>query len=124
MITTLKQLVKQPRSAKIKKFLSSKLLNRPQRKAICLRFLTLSPKKPNSANRAVVKAIFVKNNTKLTAKVPGESNNIQQHSTLLINGARVRDLIAVSYSVIPGCFDCSGVAQRKTKRSRYGVKKS
>ena len=99
-------------------------LNRcPQKKGICLRFLTIAPKKPNSANRKIVKLNISQYHSKLTAKLPGELSELQQHATVLIKGARVRDLIAVSYKVIPGCLDCSGIHSRKTRRSLYGVKK-
>ena len=103
---------------------NSKLNCNPQKKAICLKLLTLSPKKPNSANRRVAKIRLIGNNERLTAKIPGESHNLQQHSIVLIHGARVRDLIGVSYSVIRGKFDLLGVSNRKTKRSLYGVKKN
>jgi small subunit ribosomal protein S12 len=101
----------------------SKLNNNPQQKAICLKLLTLSPKKPNSANRRVAKIRLINNKYKIMAKIPGENHNLQQHSIVLICGAKVRDLIGVSYSDIRGKFDLLGVSNRKTKRSSYGVKK-
>jgi len=85
--------------------------------------LTISPKKPNSANRCVAKTSLTHYKTKLTVKIPGESNNLQQHSTILIHGARVKDLISVSYSAIRGKLDLLGVINRKTRRSLFGVKK-
>ena len=100
-----------------------KLKKNPQKKAICLKILTISPKKPNSANRPVAKISLTQYKTKLTVKIPGESHTLQQHSTVLIRGARVKDLIAVSYSAIRGKFDLLGVANRKTRRSLFGVKK-
>lgn len=123
-MATLSQIIRLPRVRKKKKSMSSKLKGNPQKKAVCLRVLTISPKKPNSANRRVVKANIIHYKTKLTAKVPGEAHNLQQHSTILVRGARVRDLIAVSYSTIRGKLDLSGVVNRKTKRSLYGVKKA
>jgi len=121
---TLSQIFRNPRLLKkLKKANSSKLKSNPQKKAVCLRVLTISPKKPNSANRRVVKTNVIHYKTKLTAKVPGESHNLQQHSTVLIHGARVRDLIGVSYAVIRGKYDLSGVVNRKNARSRFGVKK-
>ena len=121
---TLLQTVYTPRVKKNIRSSSPKLNKNPQKKAICLRVLTISPKKPNSANRRVVKARLISNKTRLTAKVPGEAHNLQQHSTVLIRGAKVKDLIGVSYSVIRGKFDLLGVLNRKTRRSLYGVKKT
>jgi small subunit ribosomal protein S12 len=95
----------------------------PFKKAICAKVLTISPKKPNSANRCVIKATITQNRSKLIAKVSGEKHNLQQHSTVLIRGARVRDLIGVSYKAVRGKYDLQGVLNRKTKRSLFGVKK-
>jgi small subunit ribosomal protein S12 len=95
----------------------------PQKKAVCLRVLTISPKKPNSANRRVAKTSLIHYRIKLTAKLPGEGHNLQQHSSILIQGAKVRDLIAVSFSAIRGKYDFLGVAGRKTRRSLFGVKR-
>jgi len=112
------------KNKKLKKNNSSKLQKNPQKKAVCLRVLTISPKKPNSANRRVTKAIITHTKAKFTAKIPGESHNLQQHSTILIRGSRVRDLIGVNYSVVRGKYDLQGVSNRKTSRSRYGAKKT
>jgi len=122
-MSTFSQTLKSPRLKKLKKSTSPKLQKNPQKKAVCLRVLTISPKKPNSANRRVVKTSLTHYKVKLTAKVPGESHTLQQHSTVLIRGARVRDLIGVSYAAIRGKFDLAGVPNRKTSRSRFGVKK-
>jgi small subunit ribosomal protein S12 len=124
MMPTLNQIYSSPRSKKIKKSNSPKLDENPQKKAICVRILTISPKKPNSANRRVVKARIINSKTRLTAKVPGESHSLQQHSTVLVHGAKVKDLIGVSYAVIRGKYDLLGVSNRKTRRSLYGVKKT
>jgi small subunit ribosomal protein S12 len=86
--------------------------------------LTISPKKPNSANRRIVKTRIVNSKIRLTAKVPGESHNLQQHSTVLVHGAKIKDLIGVSYSIVRGKYDLLGVSNRKTRRSLYGVKKT
>jgi small subunit ribosomal protein S12 len=94
----------------------------PQKRVVCLRVLTISPKKPNSANRPIIKANTIKNKIKLTAKIPGESHNLQQHSIVLIKNARVRDLIGVRYAAIRGKFDLLPVSNRKTSRSCYGAK--
>jgi len=112
------------KSKKIKKNNSSKLRKNPQKKAVCLRVLTISPKKPNSANRRITKAIITHTKTKFTAKIPGESHHLQQHSTILVRGSRVRDLVGVNYSAIRGKFDLFGVSLRKNSRSRYGTKKT
>ena len=122
-MSTFSQTINSPKIKKLKKKSSPKLRNSPQKKAVCLRVLTISPKKPNSANRRVVKTNITHYKTKLTAKVPGESHSLQQHSTVLLRGSRVRDLIGVSYSVVRGKYDLSGVQNRKTARSRFGVKK-
>jgi len=103
---------------------STKLQKNPQKRAVCVRVLTISPKKPNSANRRVVKASILQYKSKLIAKVCGESHSLQQHSTVLIQGAKVRDLIGVSYSVIRGKYDLASVVNRKSSRSKYGAKKS
>lgn len=123
MMSYLHYIIKNPRSKKISKKL--KLKTNPQNLAVCLRVLTVSPKKPNSANRRVASVTFInpKLNNKLLIKIPGEGHQLQQHSTLLVRGARIRDLIGVSYSGIRGKYDLLGVANRKTSRSRYGVKK-
>lgn len=122
-MSTLQQIAFSPRIKQDKKSTSPKLNKAPQKKAICLRVLTISPKKPNSANRRVVKARFTIDKVKLTAKICGESHNLQQHSTILVGGAKVRDLIGVNYAVIRGKYDLLGVTNRKTRRSFYGVKK-
>ena len=121
-MATFSQIINKPRIKKLKKSKSPKLKKNPQKKAVCLRVLTMSPKKPNSANRRIVRASLTHYKTKLTAKITGESHTLQQHSTILIRGAKVRDLIGVSYSAIRGKFDLSAVVGRKTRRSIYGVK--
>ena len=123
-MATLQQISLFSRSCKQARPNSPKLAKNPQRKAICLKLLTLSPKKPNSANRRIAKIRFVSNKMRLTVKISGEGHNLQQHSTILINGSKFKDLIGVSYSAIRGVFDLSGVVNRKRRRSVYGVKKS
>ena len=108
---------------KLKLTPTPKLKNNPQKRAVCLRVLTMSPKKPNSANRRIIKSSLLHYKTRLTAKIPGESHTLQQHSTVLIQGARARDLIGVSYSAIRGKYDFACVSNRKTARSLYGAKK-
>lgn len=96
----------------------------PQRKAVCLKVLTKSPKKPNSANRKVAKVRVIKDSQELTIKVPGEGSSLQTFSIVLVRGKGVRDLIGVSYSAIRGCYDLLGVKNRRSSRSRYGVKRN
>ena len=102
---------------------TSNISNNPQRRVICIKVLTISPKKPNSANRRVCKVKLIKTKQLLTVKIPGEGHNVQQHSTILIRGGRSRDLIGVRNIAIRGKYDLSGVSGRKTSRSRYGVKR-
>jgi len=122
-MTSINQTIRYPKKQKFRLTSSSKLKGNPFKKAVCLKVLTISPKKPNSANRSVAKVLFTYSKTRLIAKIPGEKHNLQQHSTVLIRGAKVRDLIGVNYSVIRGKFDLLGVQNRKTKRSIFGVKK-
>ena len=117
------QLIKCPRFVKSAKTRSPKLLGNPQKKVLCLKVLTVSPKKPNSANRPVVKAIVAKTSTRLTVKIVGENHNLQQHSTFLVRGGRVRDLIGVRYASVRGIYDLLCVKNRKSSRSLYGVKR-
>lgn len=123
-MSSLFNLIKKPRIKKYKKSDSPKLKGNPQKRAVCLRVLTISPKKPNSANRRVIKANLIQYKQKLTAKIRGEAHNLQQHSTVLICGARIHDLIGVSYSAVRGKYDLLGVVNRKTKRSVFGIKKT
>lgn len=123
-MSTFSQTLRSPKIKKLKNKSSPKLKNNPQKKAVCTRILTISPKKPNSANRRVAKTNITHYKTRLTAKIPGESHTLQQHSTVLIRGARVRDLIGVSYAVVRGKYDLACVPNRKTSRSRFGVKKT
>lgn len=116
------QLLKSPRKDKNRKTRSPKLYENPQKKAVCLKVLTMSPKKPNSANRRVAKVNITHFSQKLTIKITGEAHNLQQHSSILLRGGRVRDLIGVRYLAIRGKFDLTGVKNRKTSRSLYGVK--
>lgn len=118
---TILQLITKSRKQKLKKN-KLKLNQNPQKKAVCLKILTMSPKKPNSANRKVAKVKITQNFDQITIKIPGESHNLQQHSTVLVRGGRTRDLIGVKLKAIRGKYDLSGVSKRKTSRSKYGVK--
>lgn len=102
------------------------LQGNPQRKAICVKTYTRSPKKPNSAKRAVCRVRFWANRRKglnvLEAYIPGEKHNIQEYSMILMRGGRIRDLPGVKYRVVRGALDCQGVLNRKNARSRFGTK--
>ena len=121
-MTRIFQLIKRPRIKRVIMSRSSKLLKNPQKRAVCLKVLTLSPKKPNSANRRVSRIKIIETKQKIIAKIPGEGNNLQQHSTILVKGGRSRDLIGVRYSAIRGKYDLLGVKNRRTSKSIYGVK--
>lgn len=99
------------------------LLGCPQKRGICVRVYTVTPKKPNSAIRKVCR-VKLHGNNEVTAYIQGEGHNLQEHSVVLIRGGRVKDLPGVRYKVIRGALDASGVSGRKTSRSVYGVKKN
>jgi small subunit ribosomal protein S12 len=122
-MSRLLQLLNNPRKKKYKKNRSFNLLMNPQKKGVCLKILTLSPKKPNSANRKVAKIKVLETGKILTVKIPGEKHSLQQHSFILVHGGRVKDLIGINLKAIRGKFDLAGVTNRKTSRSLYGVKK-
>jgi len=117
------QLINNPRKKKYKKNRSFNLLSNPQKKSVCLKILTLSPKKPNSANRRVAKIKILETEKILTVKIPGEKHTLQQHSFILVHGGRIKDLIGINLKGIRGKFDLAGVLNRKKSRSLYGVKK-
>ena len=94
-----------------------------QKKVVCLRLFTVNPKKPNSANRSVFLASSSKIKCNFLVKIPGEKHQLQQYASILIQGARIKDLVGVSYLAIRGKYDLSGVTNRKTSRSLYGVKR-
>ena len=94
----------------------------PQKRGVCTRVYTTTPKKPNSALRKVAR-VRLTNSTEVTAYIPGEGHNLQEHSIVLIEGGRVKDLPGVRYHIVRGTLDTAGVDDRKTSRSRYGAKK-
>ena len=118
---TLTQLLKTPRKKK-RKAKKSILEKHPQRRGICLKVFTKSPKKPNSALRKVAK-IRLANYKEIVAYIPGEGYAIQEHNYVLIRGGKVQDLPGVRYKIIRGALDASGVKKRKSSRSKYGVKR-
>ncbi len=119
---TLNQLVRKGRK-KIKKKLKRPDLEKcPQRKGVCLQVMTRTPKKPNSALRKVAR-VRLTNGREVTAYIPGEGHNLQEHSIVLVRGGRVRDLPGVRYHIVRGTLDASGVDDRRRSRSKYGAKK-
>lgn len=92
------------------------------KKGVCVKVFTVTPKKPNSALRKVAK-VKLSNGMEITAYIPGEGHNLQEHSTVLVRGGRVRDLVGIRYHIVRGTLDTEGVGGRTRKRSRYGTKK-
>jgi small subunit ribosomal protein S12 len=121
-VPTIQQLVRQGRKPKVKKSKTLALAGSPQRRGVCTRVYTVTPKKPNSALRKVCR-VRLSSGMEITAYIPGEGHNLQEHSIVLVRGGRVRDLPGVRYKVIRGALDAAGVDGRKQARSRYGVKK-
>lgn len=119
---TLNQLVRYGRKEALKKTKAPALRNCPQKRGVCTRVYTTTPKKPNSALRKVAR-VRLTNGFEVTAYIPGEGHNLQEHSIVLIRGGRVKDLPGVRYHIIRGTFDTSGVEDRKRGRSKYGVKR-
>ena len=116
------QLVRKPRKRKVAKSNVPALQACPQRRGVCLRVYTTTPKKPNSALRKVAR-VRLSNGFEVTAYIPGEGHNLQEHSVVLIRGGRVKDLPGVRYHILRGNLDTQGVANRKQRRSLYGTKK-
>ena len=119
---TIAQLVRKGRDSILKKSKSAALDSCPQRRGVCTRVYTTTPKKPNSALRKVAR-VRLTNGMEVTAYIPGEGHNLQEHSIVLIEGGRVKDLPGVRYHIVRGTLDTSGVPDRTTSRSRYGAKK-
>jgi len=119
---TINQLVRLGREVVKKKSSSPALTNCPQKRGVCVRVYTTTPKKPNSALRKVAR-VRLTNGIEVTTYIPGIGHNLQEHSVVLIRGGRVKDLPGVRYHIIRGSLDASGVANRKKSRSKYGAKK-
>ena len=119
---TVNQWIRKSRKKTIKKSDSRALENSPQKRGVCTRVYTTTPKKPNSALRKVAR-VRLTNGIEATAYIPGEGHNLQEHSIVLIEGGRVKDLPGVRYHIVRGSLDTAGVNDRKTSRSRYGAKK-
>ena len=119
---TIQQLVRKGRRSKRRKETTPALKGAPQRRGVCTRVFTTTPKKPNSALRKVAR-VRLTSGVEVTAYIPGEGHNLQEHSIVLLRGGRVKDLPGVRYKVVRGTLDTSGVSQRRQSRSRYGAKK-
>ena len=119
---TVQQLVRFGRAAQRSKTKSPALMSSPQRRGVCVRVYTSTPKKPNSALRKVAR-VRLTNGIEVTTYIPGIGHNLQEHSVVLIRGGRVKDLPGVRYHVVRGTLDSVGVANRKKSRSKYGAKR-
>ena len=121
-MATVNQLVRKPRARKVAKSNVPALEACPQKRGVCTRVYTTTPKKPNSALRKVCR-VRLTNGFEVTSYIGGEGHNLQEHSVILIRGGRVKDLPGVRYHTVRGARDCSGVKDRKQARSKYGVKR-
>ena len=121
-MATINQLVRKSRSPKSYKSDSPALQNSPQRRGVCTRVYTTTPKKPNSALRKVAK-VRLTNGYEVISYIGGEGHNLQEHSVVLIRGGRVKDLPGVRYHILRGVLDTQGVKNRKQRRSKYGAKR-
>ena len=119
---TIAQLLRKPRIPKKKKSKSPALMSCPQRRGVCIQVRTMTPKKPNSALRKVAR-VRLTTGKEVTAHIPGEGHNLQEHSIVLVRGGRVKDLPGVKYHIVRGTLDTQGVVDRKKSRSKYGTKK-
>lgn len=122
-VPTINQLIRKERKKVIRKTKSPALLECPQRRGVCTRVYTTTPKKPNSALRKVAK-VKLTSKVEVISYIPGEGHNLQEHSIVLVRGGRVRDLPGVKYHIIRGALDTAGVAKRSVSRSKYGAKKA
>jgi|TARA_B110000261_G_C12736138_1_gene218540 small subunit ribosomal protein S12 len=119
---TINQLVRKPRSKVIKRNKVPALKSCPQKRGVCLRVYTTTPKKPNSALRKVAR-VKLTNGQEVTSYIPGEGHNLQEHSVVLIRGGRVKDLPGVRYHIVRGTLDTQGLDKRRQRRSKYGAKR-
>ena len=118
---TINQLIRKPRTAPIKRNKVPAMQESPQKRGVCTRVYTTTPKKPNSALRKVAR-VRLSNGMEVTSYIPGEGHNLQEHSVVLIRGGRVKDLPGVRYHIVRGSLDTQGVKDRKQSRSKYGAK--
>jgi small subunit ribosomal protein S12 len=122
-VPTIQQLVRKGRERKVRKSKAPALQGNPQKRGVCTRVYTTTPKKPNSALRKVAR-VRLTNGIEVTAYIPGEGHNLQEHSVVLVRGGRVKDLPGVRYHIVRGSLDALGVEGRKKSRSKYGTKRS
>ena len=120
---TISQLVRKGRKNVVKKSKSASLVGCPQKRGVCTRVYTTTPKKPNSAMRKVAR-VRLTNGIEVNAYIPGEGHNLQEHSIVLVRGGRVKDLPGVRYHIVRGALDTAGVEGRLQRRSKYGAKKA
>lgn len=120
---TIAQLIRWGRISKRKKTKSPALKGCPQRRGVCIQVRTMTPKKPNSALRKIAR-VRLTTGIEVTAYIPGEGHNLQEHSIVLVRGGRVKDLPGVRYHIVRGTLDAAGVNQRKKSRSKYGAKRT
>jgi small subunit ribosomal protein S12 len=118
---TIQQLIRKPRAKIANRSKSPDMKECPQKRGVCTRVYTTTPKKPNSAQRKVAR-VKLANGREVTAYIPGEGHNLQEHSVVMIRGGRVKDLPGVKYHIIRGVLDTQGVSARKQSRSLYGAK--
>jgi len=118
---TINQLVRNGRKKVTEKSKSPALQKNPQKRGVCVRVTTMTPKKPNSALRKIARVRLI-NGIEVSAYIPGEGHNLQEHSVVLVRGGRVRDLPGIRYRIIRGTLDASGVESRRQARSKYGAK--
>jgi small subunit ribosomal protein S12 len=119
---TINQLIRNAREKQVKRKKTPALLSCPHRRGVCTRVYTTTPKKPNSALRKVAR-VRLTNGIEVTAYIPGEGHNLQEHSVVLIRGGRVKDLPGVRYHIVRGSLDTAGVSDRRQGRSKYGAKR-
>ncbi len=119
---TINQLIRNPRKPRRQRSKAPALEGNPQKRGVCIRVYTTTPKKPNSALRKVAK-VRLSNGREIIAYIPGEGHNLQEHSVVLVRGGRVKDLPGVKYHIVRGVYDAAGVEKRRNSRSKYGAKR-
>ena len=119
---TIQQLIRKPREPNVRKSKSQHLEGSPQKRGVCTRVYTTTPKKPISAMRIVAK-VRLTNSFEVICYIPGEKHNLQEHSVVLIRGGRIKDLPGVRYHILRGVLDTQGVKERRQRRSKYGAKR-
>ncbi|AJC73013.1 30S ribosomal protein S12 [Pseudothermotoga hypogea DSM 11164 = NBRC 106472] len=119
---TINQLIRFGRERKVEKSKAPALMGNPQKRGVCIRVTTMTPKKPNSALRKIAR-VRLSNGIEVTAYIPGIGHNLQEHSVVLVRGGRVKDLPGIRYKIIRGTLDAAGVENRRQSRSKYGAKR-